>query len=261
MAGVCHRTTQAPSLVRTRDRPRRIAHTSRGEGEVYGCVVALQYSKAFTYTMVGGMAWSLWAIARSPPPLLDAIGLAALCFVATDLISGLLHVILDNPRSLDVGPIRGLAEGFQRHHESPSRIYEMPLYEHLYVMHLPLTFLFVAVLGVADGRTYVVFLSMVLSLHVMQMGHLWAHLPPTRVPAVVRGFQRVGVLLSKREHDLHHTPPFDRHFCIMTGICNRPLNAAVAVVGPTTHWWNAIFLAAAAAPLGVGVALRWLAHR
>ncbi len=216
-------------------------------------MVALGYSKAFTVTMVGGMAWSGWALVRSPPSLVSAACLCGFSLLVTDLISGLLHVVLDNPRSLALGPIRGLAQGFQRHHQNPAQIYEMPLYQHLYVMHMPLTFLFIAILPFHDPGMYVVFLSMVVGLHLMQMAHLWAHLPPERVPRVVALLQRTRVLLGKPRHDLHHTPPFDKDFCIMTGVCNRPLNAAVSLIGPTSHWWLAIFLASAVSPLAVAL--------
>jgi palmitoyl-[glycerolipid] 3-(E)-desaturase len=211
----------------------------------------LGYSKAFTYLMIAGMLWSSWALVKSPPSAGVAGFLIAFCLVITDLISGLLHVVLDNPRSLKLAPIRGLAEGFQRHHQNPAKIYEMPLYEHLYVMHMPLTFLFLAMLPFNDSGMHVVFLSMVVGLHLMQMAHLWAHLPPERVPRFVRSLQWVRVLLSKRQHDLHHTEPFDKDFCIMTGICNRPLNAAVSVLGPTTHAWLGVFLLSAISPLAV----------
>lgn len=218
-------------------------------------MVSLGYSKVFSYTMAAGMAWSAWSLVKAPPSLTDAVICVAFSLVVTDLISGLLHVVLDNPRSLKIGPIRGLAEGFQRHHQSPSKIYEMPLYQHLYVMHMPLTFLFIAILPFGNAGMHVVFLSMVAGLHLMQMAHLWAHLPPERVPSFVRVLQKARILLQKPQHDLHHTAPFDKDFCIMTGICNRPLNAAVSVLGPTTHWWLAVFAVAALSPLILALVL------
>src|SRR5262245_4852050 len=156
----------------------------------FASMVKLGYSKVFTYTMLAGMAWSVYALVRSPPSLFIAIVCAVFSIVVTDLISGLLHLVLDNPRSLALPPIRGLAEGFQRHHENPAKIYEMPLYQHLYVMHMPLTFLFVAIVPFGIAGMHVVFLSMVVGLHLMQMAHLWAHLPPERVPRFVRFLQR-----------------------------------------------------------------------
>jgi hypothetical protein len=223
-------------------------------------VVSLGYSKTFTYTMLAGMGWSVWTLINSPVPLADAALCAGFTLVVTDLISGLLHLVLDNPRSLQLAPIRGLAEGFQRHHRNPAKIYEMPLYQHLYVMHMPLTILFLVALPFQEARMHVVFLSMVVGLHLMQMAHLWAHLPSERVPKGVRWLQQARVLLTLRDHAAHHHEPFDRNFCIMTGLFNRPLNAAVALIGPTTHGWLAVFLMVALSPLLLGFGLSQLAH-
>ena len=199
--------------------------------------------------MSGAILWSICSLWVTPAPLVDTLLLVVITFFLTDLLSGLLHVILDNPRSLDIGPIRGLAEGFQRHHEDPTKIYRMPLYEHLYVMHLPLTLILLIALPFHQPRMYVVFLAMVVSLHLMQMAHLWAHLPTKRVPGLVRVLQKSKLLLSKPQHGRHHRPPYNQNFCIFTGMCNPPLNAAVSVIGCTTHWWNAIFLVVAISPL------------
>jgi len=218
----------------------------------------LGYSKTFTWLMTAGIAWSTWVLIQAPPPFIDALLLLAFCLLATDLISGLLHVILDNPRSLELAPIRVLAEGFQRHHENPSGIYEMPLYKHLYVMHMPLTIVFFMVVPFRDVRMHFVFLSLVFALHIMQMAHLWAHLPLHKLPAPVRLLQQVGILLRKSQHDVHHAAPFDKDFCIMTGLCNRPLNAAVSQFGATTHWWIPVFLVAALSPLGMASLLTWI---
>ncbi len=198
--------------------------------------------------------WSTWVLMQAPPPWLDALFLLVFCVLATDLISGLLHIILDNPRSLELSSIRVLAAGFQAHHDNPSGIYQMPLYKHLYVMHMPLTIVFFIVLPFHDARMYFAFLSMVLSLHLMQMAHLWAHLPIEKLPASVRRLQQAGILLRGSQHSVHHAPPFDKNFCIMTGLCNRPLNALVSRFGATTHWWMPVFLVAAMSPF----AMAWL---
>lgn len=212
-------------------------------------MIKIGYSNKFTYIMGVGILWSAYSLVVAPAPLPDTLLLIGVMFFLTDLISGLLHVILDNPRSLDIDAIRGLAEGFQRHHEDPTNIYRMPLYEHLYVMHLPLTLMFFILLPFHEPRMYVVFLTAVVSLHVMQMAHLWAHAPAARVPKVVRRLQKFKLLLGKAQHGRHHRPPYNKNFCILTGMCNPLLNSAVAVIGHTTHWWNAVFLVVAVAPL------------
>jgi ubiquitin-conjugating enzyme E2 variant len=220
-------------------------------------MLAVGYSNKFSFIVLGASVWSVFCIVMSPPPLVEMALLVGLCFVITDLLSGLLHVILDNPRSLDVPPIRPLAEGFQRHHENPDKIFEMSLYEHLYVMHLPLTILFAVVLPFHEPRLYLVYLGMVAMLHLMQMAHRWAHMPPETLSGVVRGLQRGRVLLPKAAHDVHHVAPYDRDFCIMTGVFNRPLNRAVKWFGGTSHWWNAVSLLACLIPVTAAPALAW----
>jgi ubiquitin-conjugating enzyme E2 variant len=41
----------------------------------------------------------------------------------------------------------------------------------------------------------------------------------------VRALQRCGVLLGHAEHAAHHEQPYDVHYCITTGWCNRPAEA------------------------------------
>lgn len=219
--------------------------------------MALDYSNKFTWIMTAASGWAVWRIIQDPPPLVDALIIVGLCFIITDLLSGLLHIILDNPRSLDIGPIKPLAEGFQRHHRKPEKIFEMSLYEHLFVMHLPLTIFAVVVLPFNDSHLFVAFLSMVGSLHLMQMAHRWAHLPPERLPVVVRVLQRIRVLLPKSVHDNHHQDPFDKNFCIMTGTFNGPLNVVVRNTSRFSHAWIGVFFLVSLIPVGVALWLSW----
>jgi ubiquitin-conjugating enzyme E2 variant len=53
--------------------------------------------------------------------------------------------------------------------------------------------------------------------------HQWSHMPSP--PACIRELQAWGVLLGRTEHAAHHSRPYDRHYCITTGWCNRPLDA------------------------------------
>jgi hypothetical protein len=208
-----------------------------------------RYSLKFTWCVLIGSCWSLYWIVQSPPTLAQCLALLVACYFATDLISGLLHIVLDNPRSLSIGLIRTLAQGFQDHHDDPSEIFEMSLFNHLYVMHLPLTIFFVAVLPFHDTLFYVVFLTMSAMLHLMQMSHRWAHLPVEEVPGAVRVLQRTRFLIGRQRHDQHHKPPYAKDFCIMTGLCNPPLNRLAKTFGVTSHWWGAAFLSACLLPL------------
>lgn len=54
--------------------------------------------------------------------------------------------------------------------------------------------------------------------------HQWAHLPSA--PRSIRFLQDAGIILGRDEHATHHDRPYDAHYCITTGWCNRPLEAA-----------------------------------
>jgi plasmanylethanolamine desaturase len=53
--------------------------------------------------------------------------------------------------------------------------------------------------------------------------HQWSHMPSP--PRPIRLLQSCRLLLGRAEHAAHHLRPYDRHYCITTGWCNRPLEA------------------------------------
>jgi ubiquitin-conjugating enzyme E2 variant len=53
--------------------------------------------------------------------------------------------------------------------------------------------------------------------------HQWAHMPSP--PPAICALQFGGVLLGRADHAAHHDRPYDAHYCITTGWCNRPLEA------------------------------------
>jgi hypothetical protein len=52
--------------------------------------------------------------------------------------------------------------------------------------------------------------------------HKWAH--ADHPPAIARPLQRWGLILSPRHHEIHHTIPHDKHYCITVGWMNPVLN-------------------------------------
>jgi hypothetical protein len=213
-----------------------------------------KYSSKFTILMSLGIAWSLYRIVSEPPSFQAIAIMVVLCYFITDLVSGLLHIILDNPRSLAIKFIAPLAQGFQNHHNDPEKIFrELSLYQHLYVMHLPLTLFFIAVLPFNNPIVFVGYLCMVANLHLMQMSHRWAHVPDAQRGALVTSLQRVRFIIPYGAHAKHHVDPYARDFCIMSGLCNVPLNAAASVFGVRSHGWIAAFLAVCTIPIGAGL--------
>jgi palmitoyl-[glycerolipid] 3-(E)-desaturase len=43
-------------------------------------------------------------------------------------------------------------------------------------------------------------------------------------PAAAVVLQDLGLILSRKEHGLHHSAPFENHYCIVTGTCNQVLD-------------------------------------
>ena len=186
------------------------------------------YSWTFTVSMLTGLAWSLAWIIQDPPAAWANLVMVVCCYLITDLLGGMLHVVLDNPRSPDVAFIKPLAEGFQAHHDDQTGIFKMPLYDHPYVMHMPLAIFFVCTLPLHSSLVYVAYISMAAMLHVMQMSHRWAHMPAGALHPVARGLQRSRLLIRENEHGEHHHPPYQRNFYIMTGMFNR-INQALQI--------------------------------
>ncbi len=53
--------------------------------------------------------------------------------------------------------------------------------------------------------------------------HQWAHMASP--PRPIRAMQDCGLLLGRAEHAVHHQRPYNAHYCITTGWCNRPAEA------------------------------------
>lgn len=51
--------------------------------------------------------------------------------------------------------------------------------------------------------------------------HQWAHQPAP--PPLIHWLQKIGLLLSRAQHQQHHRQPHVQAYCITTGWCNAPL--------------------------------------
>lgn len=55
--------------------------------------------------------------------------------------------------------------------------------------------------------------------------HRWTHTPPQLLAPWQRRLQQMGIVLPFREHIAHHKPPFDKHYCILSGALNELLDS------------------------------------
>lgn len=179
-----------------------------------GAAVLLLAAQAFRIWQHVDAAWWL------PLALLSGM-------LAADFLSGVVHWAADTWGRADF-PVLGprLLVPFRVHHVNPDDFLRrrfldangdvaaitVPLLAALVTM--PLESAGQQVLGVAG-------LAFCAAGGLTNQIHQWAHMPSP--PRAVRWLQRAGVLLGRDEHESHHRGPYDAHYCITTGWCNRPL--------------------------------------
>ena len=190
-----------------------------------------EYAAIGLFGLLAGWSFSRLAIAAEWsffPVLLVA---APLGWLATDLLSGLLHWAFDSWGSSNT-PVIGNAfiRPFREHHVDPQAMARHDFVEtHGASCLAALPFLAVTSLmpleGVASFLTQACLLAVALGALATNQCHKWAHMDEVATPIVVRWLQRCRLVLPRWHHQLHHSPPFNTHFCMSSGWCNALFNA------------------------------------
>lgn len=177
-------------------------------------------------------AWGLWRLVAGThwlflPVLIFAVPAG---WLASDLLSGVLHWMVERFGS-ERTPILGPAfiQPFRDHHEDPEAITRLGFLDtHCVTCSAALPFL--AVACALPLETWPSILAQAL-LVLMSLGallanqcHKWVHMEESATPALVRWAQAHGLVLPREHHRLHHTPPFDKHFCMSSGWLNPILD-------------------------------------
>lgn len=152
--------------------------------------------------------------------------------VAADVVSGVVHWLADRivPESVPyLGP--NFVAPFRAHHVDPEDITRHDFVEtngNTCIALLPVGLAISlwlepsSSLGALAATSFAVGFATWVAL--TNAIHRWAHMAVP--PAVVRGLQGAGLLLSPAHHAEHHAAPFDRRFCITTGWSNAALDRA-----------------------------------
>ena len=146
---------------------------------------------------------------------------------AADLASGLVHWGADTWGRDDL-PIVGqrLLVPFRVHHVNPDDFLRRPFVDtngDVALITIPVVAALLAIpLASTWGAPLAVFGFAFCAVGSMtNQIHQWAHMPAP--PRLVGLLQSCRVLLRRGEHAEHHAHPYDRHYCITTGWCNRAL--------------------------------------
>ncbi|HEY1098697.1 MAG TPA: fatty acid desaturase CarF family protein, partial [Myxococcota bacterium] len=149
--------------------------------------------------------------------------------VVADFLSGVVHFTFDRFFSSDTPLIgRNFVLPFRQHHADPQKMTRHGFIETngnncLATCPALIGLLALPVDYTSRWQLFVVALltSTACGEFVTNQIHRWAHVD--QPPAVVAWLQARRLVLPRRHHQVHHTWPYDSHYCITTGWCNEPL--------------------------------------
>lgn len=195
--------------------------TSHRVIELLAIVAFVGFEIVFAWRTVDALA-ERWGIGTA----LGVAVAAFVAFVAADFLSGVVHGMCDNLGSVDT-PVVGqkFIRSFREHHTDPMDMTRgdfVRVNADNFLACLPVLIPCVVWLD-ASRHPYVASFVLALTLVVIMTNqiHKWAHMPTVAAP--VRLLQRSGLILSPEHHAIHHTAPYDTHYCITSGITNEPL--------------------------------------
>ena len=163
----------------------------------------------------------------------DHMKLMVVAFVYTDWMSGLLHVVLDNPVMNTWPGIGPEARAFQGHHFDPTGVARGPILDMVREDHsvVFIVMIVLAVLRPSSPGLLNFGLHFSWMSHLMMASHRWSHTHPKYLSWMTIKMQQFGILMTTRHHSKHHAS-YDCNFCIFSGLMNPLLNRLVYVV----HW-------------------------
>ncbi len=188
-------------------------------------VVSILMACALALVYLAGLAHLLAAA----PALALAAGLF-LGALGADLITAMIHWACDTWGSEETPWVgAGLIKGFRDHHVDPQSIVQHDWIEVNGAAGLAAAagFLLFSPLAwqLASGGQifwYAGLWSLICVAAAANQLHKWAHIGSP--PALVRGLQRLGAILSADSHAQHHRTSHTRHYCISLGWLNSTLD-------------------------------------
>lgn len=192
----------------------------------------LEHSTTFLFPvmLVGSLYFSLSQLHE-----LELLWLALLAIplslILGDLVSGLVHWTADTYFSEET-PIIGqsLVKPFRLHHLYPRDICTHNLVTtvgNVCILAVPVLAVCISLLWFYEDSSWLPFLILCIALMSLatvltNQFHKWAHQEaPSRF---VRLLQRSRLVLGPAHHQIHHTKPFNMHYCITNGWLNPLLN-------------------------------------
>ena len=149
------------------------------------------------------------------------------CFLKSiffvDFVSGLGHWLQDRYGTEEMTWIKdSIVIPNKEHHQSPRKFLSHSYWYRNNVMII--TGIFLAFMFAINGiHPFTNFCSMILLSNINEI-HAYAHRKKSETPKIVLWCQNIGLLQSKKHHNLHHSSPFEVRYCILTDWLNPILD-------------------------------------
>ena len=176
-----------------------------------------------------GLTFLNLALAASAIPVHSAVDVVpialtiALSIVVGDFGTGVFHWATDNYGSIKTPVFGSVCAAFQGHHVTPWTITFRSFANNVYkICYGTVPALLIVAAVPMEPLVKVFFTLFITWWMISQELHKFSHMRST--PKAIKVFQDMGIILSKKEHGLHHTAPFEGHYCILTGVCNSFLD-------------------------------------
>lgn len=169
---------------------------------------------------------------------------AFVAYLAADFVSGFVHFAGDtfgHEKLPWIGP--NFIHPFREHHTDPKAITRHDFIEtngNNCVVCIPAALLVYFLVPAKTALWANVFAAFsawfFVWIFMTNQFHKWAHLDDP--PGWIQALQRCRLILHPEHHDIHHTAPFDKYFCITTGWLNPLLYRLrfFSIVEGTVRW-------------------------
>jgi len=146
-----------------------------------------------------------------------------------DFFSGLAHWVADTWGSLETPIVGGtFIRSFREHHLVPTAMCKHDVFEvngDNCMLVAPFLLLTASVTPKCND-IYYLFVHTFLMVTCFWVGitnqiHKWTH--TYKLPKFVQFMMDIGIILSKKDHAVHHRNPFDKYYCITNGWLNPVL--------------------------------------
>jgi hypothetical protein len=143
--------------------------------------------------------------------------------IYADFISGVGHWLEDRYATLEMKLIaNSIVKPNLEHHQTPKSFLTRTYWQRNDIT-ICICICLGAIISIMGCMSITIFLTLMILSQINEV-HAMAHQTIQNTPKWVLSLQKLGVLQSKKHHNLHHCRPFENRYCILTNYLNPVLD-------------------------------------